>query len=60
MAEPKADQLECPEDVGKLLDAYAADLTRQFLFPVTRQQAFERLARVFIPQEGSDAHAGSR
>ena len=58
--EPEVDHLDVPEDVGRLLDAFAADLSREFLFPVNRQQAFERLVRVFIPEGGPDADAGSR
>jgi hypothetical protein len=37
-----------PDDVGALLDAHAAELSREWLIPVSRQQAFERLVRFFI------------
>jgi hypothetical protein len=47
------DALEIPKDIGPLLDRYAAALGKEYLFPVSRQQAFERLARKFLPREGA-------
>lgn len=49
MAAESSTMLECPDDVAARLDAYAAQLAGEFLFPVTRQQAFERLARTLLP-----------
>ena len=43
--------LDVPEDVAQQLDRYAKKLSGEFLFPVTRQQAFERLARTLLPKE---------
>ena len=58
MAEEKReDVLQIPDDVGKLLDDYAKKLGSEYLFPVSRQQAFERFVRVMMAQ-GKDPHAG--
>lgn len=48
------EQLEIPKDVARRLDHYAAELGKEYLFPVSRQQAWERLARTFLPKEGSE------
>ncbi len=47
--------LDIPKDIGRRLDKYAAALGGEYLFPVSRQQAWERLARTFLPKEGGDA-----
>ena len=54
---PHADgeSLAIPKDVARRLDHYAAELGKEYLFPVSRQQAWERLARTFLPKEGVDA-----
>lgn len=41
--------LEIPKDIGKRLDIYAEALAAEYLFPVTRQQAFERFMRAMLP-----------
>jgi hypothetical protein len=41
--------LEIPKDIGRRLDRYAVELGKEYLFPVSRQQAWERLARTFLP-----------
>jgi hypothetical protein len=43
------DALEIPKDIAKRLDHYAVALGAEYLFPVSRQQAWERLARTFLP-----------
>ena len=43
--------LEIPPDIAKALDRYALELGKEYLFPVSRQQAWERLARTFLPKE---------
>jgi hypothetical protein len=40
--------LELPHDIAERLDKYAAALGTEYLFPVSRQQAFERFARKFL------------
>jgi hypothetical protein len=50
---PDAPSLEIPKDIGRRLDRYAAELGKEYLFPVSRQQAWERLARTFLPHEGT-------
>ncbi len=50
---PEVDTLEIPKDIAKMLDRYAAALGGEYLFPVSRQQAWERLARTFLPKEGA-------
>lgn len=47
---PEPQELQVPGDVGQLLDSYAGQLSKEFLFPVSRQQAFERLVRVFVKE----------
>jgi hypothetical protein len=47
------DDLAIPKDIARRLDYYAAELGKEYLFPVSRQQAWERLARTFLP-----AHVG--
>ncbi len=47
------DALLIPKDIAKRLDSYAAELGKEYLFPVSRQQAWERLARTFLPAEGA-------
>lgn len=50
-ADPKTvETLECPDDVAVNLDRYAAKLSEEFGFTVTRQQAFERLARTLLKE----------
>lgn len=46
-----AEPLTIPKDIGKRLDVYATALGSEYLFPVSRQQAWERLARTFLPKE---------
>jgi hypothetical protein len=53
MAAEKArsdDHLDIPKDIARRLDHYAVELGKEYLFPVSRQQAWERLARTFLPQ----------
>ena len=45
--------LTCPDDVSRLLDDYASVLTDEFKFQVSRQQAFERMVRVFLAKKES-------
>jgi len=45
--------LDIPKDIARRLDRYAAELGKEYLFPVSRQQAWERLARTFLPHEGT-------
>jgi hypothetical protein len=47
-------ELAIPRDIARRLDRYAAELGKEYLFPVTRQQAWERLARTFLPPEGTN------
>lgn len=48
--------LDVPPDVAQRLDAYAAALSKELGLTLTRQQAFERWARLTIP-EGGPTHA---
>lgn len=50
MANPErtVDSLEVPRDIAKKLDTYAETLSGEYLFPVTRQQAFERFMRAML------------
>lgn len=50
--------LEIPKDIGKRLDLYAETLSGEFLFPVTRQQAFERFMRAMLPKTPAPAEGG--
>ena len=49
--------LNIPKDIAKRLDIYAAALGVEYLFPVSRQQAWERLARTFLPPLDGTANA---
>lgn len=53
MAEKTQPELDIPKDIARRLDRYAAELGKEYLFPVSRQQAWERLARTFLPHEGT-------
>jgi len=43
--------LRIPKDVAERLDRYAKDLEPELGFTLTRQQAAERLMRLFLPTE---------
>jgi hypothetical protein len=49
----KEPRLTVPPDVAASLDLYAAKLSASLNMPVTRQQAFERMVRLFGPKEGA-------
>ena len=50
---PAETSLDIPKDIARRLDKYAVALGAEYLFPVSRQQAWERLARTFLPKEGA-------
>ena len=52
---PEPQRLDVPDDVAKLLDAYAQGLSDEFGMPITRQQGFERMVRLFLGNLGSEA-----